>query len=178
MALALPYPSMNFVPLDVLTAEEMNHIVANYTFIANQFPLASSNIDWSNISTSGKFEFGNYLIQYGFETLPPDTANTWRDATFPTPFGSQPTLIGSINTVSGSETNAIITPRISEASTTGFRWACTYSGGYTNNQRLSWIAIGTKPSNNAKGPSEPEEQSRGVEEEPSPVEEPADENQR
>ena len=167
MALTLPYPSMNFVPLDVLTAEEMNHIVANYTFIANQFPVPSSNIDWSNISTSGKFEFGDYLIQYGFETLPPDTANTWRDATFPTPFGSQPTLIGSINTVAGSETNAIITPRISEASTTGFRWACTYSGGYTNNQRLSWIAIGTKPSN--RGP---------VEEEPKPVEEPADENQR
>lgn len=38
MALTLPYPSMSFVPLDVLTAEEMNHIVANYTYIANQFP--------------------------------------------------------------------------------------------------------------------------------------------
>ena len=47
MALVLPYPSMVFVPLDVLTAEEMNQIVANYEFIANQFPLTSDKIDWS-----------------------------------------------------------------------------------------------------------------------------------
>lgn len=44
MALTLPYPSMSFVPLDVLTAEEMNHIVSNYTYIANQFPIATDNI--------------------------------------------------------------------------------------------------------------------------------------
>ena len=44
MALTLPYPSMSFVPLDVLTAEEMNHIVSNYTYIANQFPIATNNI--------------------------------------------------------------------------------------------------------------------------------------
>lgn len=37
-AITLPYPNMSFVPLDVLTAEEMNHIVANYTYIANQIP--------------------------------------------------------------------------------------------------------------------------------------------
>lgn len=44
MALTLPYPNMSFVPLDVLTAEEMNHIVANYTAIANVFPIGSSEI--------------------------------------------------------------------------------------------------------------------------------------
>lgn len=44
MALTLPYPSMSFVPLDILTAEEMNHIVSNYTYIANQFPIATNNI--------------------------------------------------------------------------------------------------------------------------------------
>ena len=47
MSLALPYPSMVFVPLDVLTADEMNHIVANYEFIANQFPITSDKIDWT-----------------------------------------------------------------------------------------------------------------------------------
>lgn len=31
----LPYPSLDFVPLDILTAEEMNQIVANYTAINN-----------------------------------------------------------------------------------------------------------------------------------------------
>lgn len=62
MALTLPYPNLDFVPLDVLTAEEMNEIVANYTYIANQFPIASaniatagvtsSNIDWTTVSTT------------------------------------------------------------------------------------------------------------------------------
>lgn len=35
MAITLPYPDLVFVPLDKLTAEEMNEIVANYTAIAN-----------------------------------------------------------------------------------------------------------------------------------------------
>lgn len=35
MPIPLPYPSMSFTPLDVLTAEEMNQIVTNYTYIAN-----------------------------------------------------------------------------------------------------------------------------------------------
>lgn len=50
MPLALPYPSMVFVPLDVLTADELNQIVANYEFIANQFPITSNNIDWATLT--------------------------------------------------------------------------------------------------------------------------------
>lgn len=49
MALTLPYPSMVFVPLDVLTADEMNQIVANYEFISDQFPIDSDNIDWPTL---------------------------------------------------------------------------------------------------------------------------------
>ena len=41
--MALPYPNLNFVPLDVLTADEMNQIVANYTSIYN-----STIVDISN----------------------------------------------------------------------------------------------------------------------------------
>ena len=44
MALTLPYPDMVFVPLDILTAEEQNQLVGNIEFLANQFPLAASNI--------------------------------------------------------------------------------------------------------------------------------------
>lgn len=44
MALTLPYPSMSFVPLDELHAQELNQIVANYTYIANQFPIQSTNL--------------------------------------------------------------------------------------------------------------------------------------
>ena len=60
MALTLPYPDMVFVPLDILTAEEQNQLVGNIEFLANQFPLAASNIangavtadkiDWTAIS--------------------------------------------------------------------------------------------------------------------------------
>jgi hypothetical protein len=35
MALTLPYPDMNFVPLDVLTAAEQNQLVANIEFLAD-----------------------------------------------------------------------------------------------------------------------------------------------
>ena len=38
MAVTLPYPNVSFVPLDVLTAEELNHIVTNYTAISNAIP--------------------------------------------------------------------------------------------------------------------------------------------
>ena len=43
MALTLPYPSMNFVPLDVLTAAEQNQLVTNIEYIASQFPAAKQD---------------------------------------------------------------------------------------------------------------------------------------
>lgn len=53
MALVLPYPDMDFVPLDILTAAEMNELVANIEYVANQFPLATANIADGAI-TAGK----------------------------------------------------------------------------------------------------------------------------
>lgn len=60
MSLTLPYPDLDFVPLDVLTAEEMNQVVSNYTYISDQFPIGeaslgeaavkSHNIDWTTIT--------------------------------------------------------------------------------------------------------------------------------
>ena len=52
MALAIPYPDMDFVPLDILTAAEQDQLVANIEYIANQFPLAGSNIGTGAIGTS------------------------------------------------------------------------------------------------------------------------------
>lgn len=61
MALVLPYPDLDFVPLDILTAEEMNQIVANYTHIANQFPVTSQNIDWATLIPRAEclYQLGN-----------------------------------------------------------------------------------------------------------------------
>lgn len=36
MALALPYPDMDFVPLDILLASELNQMVANIEYLANE----------------------------------------------------------------------------------------------------------------------------------------------
>ena len=41
MALTLPYPDMNFVPLDVLTAAEQNQLVANIEYIAGNVEQSS-----------------------------------------------------------------------------------------------------------------------------------------
>ena len=40
--MSLPYPSMTFVPLDVLTAEEMNQLVANIEHLSNGTTLFTS----------------------------------------------------------------------------------------------------------------------------------------
>lgn len=66
----LPYPSLDFVPLDILTAEEMNQIVANYTAINNSTigtnqlannsittpklankAVTSDKVDWTTLTT-------------------------------------------------------------------------------------------------------------------------------
>lgn len=65
MALTLPYPSLTFVPLDVLTAEEMNEIVANYTYIANQFPVTGSNLDPSTFNSFPVSTTTSVAIGYG-----------------------------------------------------------------------------------------------------------------
>lgn len=67
MALTLPYPDLDFVPLDILTAEEMNEIVANYTYIANQFPIRTSSLDWSTMPYFFHSETSQ-LIQVATET--------------------------------------------------------------------------------------------------------------
>lgn len=70
MALTLPNPSINFVPLDVLTAEELNEIVANIDALAQQFPLTSANIGTGAITntklvsgsvTSDKVDYSSVL---------------------------------------------------------------------------------------------------------------------
>lgn len=44
MAVTLPFPDMEFVPLDILTAQEQNQLVANIEYLAGLFPLGSPEI--------------------------------------------------------------------------------------------------------------------------------------
>lgn len=50
MALSLPN-NISFVPLDVLTADELNQVLQNIDYIAEQFPIASTNIGAGAIGT-------------------------------------------------------------------------------------------------------------------------------
>lgn len=63
MALALPYPDMDFVPLDILTAAEQDQLVANIEYIANQFPLTGTNIGTGAV-TEDKIDFTTFA-NYG-----------------------------------------------------------------------------------------------------------------
>lgn len=56
--MSLPYPSMVFVPLDILTAEEMNQLVANIESLSAGTGLADGAI------TSGKIDSETYEIQW------------------------------------------------------------------------------------------------------------------
>ena len=60
MALTLPYPDMDFVPLDILTAAEQDQLVANIEYIANQFPLAGTNIGTGAV-TQDKIDFTTFF---------------------------------------------------------------------------------------------------------------------
>lgn len=70
MALTLPYPDMVFVPLDILTAEEQNQLVGNIEFLANQFPLAASNIANGAIGSDQLADEAVTADKIDFSTLP------------------------------------------------------------------------------------------------------------
>lgn len=84
----LPYPSLDFVPLDILTAEEMNQIVANYTAINNATigtnQLANNSITTSKLAdkavTSAKVDFTTlYKSATPLSATLPIQANTETD---------------------------------------------------------------------------------------------------
>lgn len=119
MALTLPYPSLDFVPLDVLTAEEMNQIVANYTYISNQFPISQANLA---TAVQNKLELATALqsqliMSYNETWSPSGGANPYIDC--PASTGSSDTTIfftvpvgknlASITSVSCTSLEAIVT---------------------------------------------------------------------
>lgn len=74
MSLTLPYPDMVFVPLDILTAQELNEIVSNVEYISDQFPIAAANLASNAVTTAkisdeavtaDKIDFGTFTILSG-----------------------------------------------------------------------------------------------------------------
>lgn len=66
--MALPYPGMDFVPLDILRADELDQMVANIEYLNGLFPVTSSNIDFTTIIEKvGTAD--NYALKYADGTM-------------------------------------------------------------------------------------------------------------
>lgn len=72
----LPYPNMDFVPLDVLTADELDHIVANIDAINNASIPTDSIADGA--VTSGKVDWTTMKFAK-FSTSEQETEFKWTD---------------------------------------------------------------------------------------------------
>ncbi len=125
MAAALPNPSIVFVPLDVLTADELNQICQNVSFLAELFPVSSANIgnnavtgakialntitsDKLNNATSGNtavaptnknvMRLGNRKVMWGTTTV--NAVESYNDKTqdvsFPENFATVPIVLVSV----------------------------------------------------------------------------------
>lgn len=134
MSLTLPYPSIVFVPLDVLTAEELNQLNANTQAIANLFPLAASNINTSTFKVNPKFmQVGTGTI----EVKPDGSGAGGGPVTFTTPFDNIPHIqlslqYGGIKLAEAS---------ISSIRTTGFTALARHTADYSENCTFYWTAI-------------------------------------
>lgn len=82
MAIVLPYPKLDFVPLDVLTAAEMNQMVANCNALADFWNSDKSKefIDADKIAartiTSAEIKYGTKFPVYGWRSELPDDSYT------------------------------------------------------------------------------------------------------
>lgn len=163
MSLSLPNPNLVFVPLDVLTAEELNNMMSDISFIANQFPIASTNIgtravkktnvDWSNIVTKTTGTNGTVLtfpdgfkIEYGTisQSLNINTSyegsyfGAIENVAFPVAFTSTPTII--TNTF---QSQSLLSTTVSELTASRFNtyiWKQTSKNGVLVS--LNWVAFG------------------------------------
>lgn len=143
MSLSLPYQSIVFVPLDVLTAEELNEMVQNTNFISDQFPINSQNINIASTEKnvidlgSRKLMWGEYTqtwaagTSYNIQiTMPEDMLNAdYSVLVTPYGVGSSINNIESFNFAvkDGSRTTATFEVGVYNAvqqtvSTLGFKW--------------------------------------------------------
>lgn len=163
MALTLPYPDMVFVPLDILTAEEQNQLVGNIEFLANQFPLAASNIadgaigsdqlaagavksdnvDWTTLTSNlggrqGRVYLGDVKIQWGTTQMSmPSGQDVTKVVTFPEAFNHTPVVFANCD--GWIAIRAIFAFNIS---TTQFSLGAHQVQGSQQNPTFDWLAIG------------------------------------
>lgn len=159
MALPLPNPSIVFVPLDVLTADELNQMVQNTAFLAQQFPLATGNIsdnaisaakmatgtDTTSVAPTNKnvIRLGNRKIQWGVVdwTNVPSDKDTSKTVTFPEAFNTVPQIIVGLASWIGVAW-AELDNSAGKTTKTSFVAVVRHSFGSSAGLSTSYIAIG------------------------------------
>lgn len=134
----LPYPDMDFTPLDILTAAEMDQMVANDQYLRDfcagladgtnlsDGVIQARNIDFSTFDrttnlSSGYYGMGDLLICWGQSTATLGTgsyAETQKAFTFPKAFVSTPMVMASCTDIGGYVGEYTVVSSVSTTSTT------------------------------------------------------------
>jgi len=151
MAVTLPYPNMDFTPLDVLTAAEMDQMVANDKYLAD---FCAGLADGTNIGNgmiqARKLNWSSLIdknIQYGTNngTFYPSGTPTTTTITFPHPFNNAPAVMVIPRSV--AQNGASLYGEIYVAtirSISNAQAVITLRTNYHNsvNAKYDWLAIG------------------------------------
>lgn len=165
----LPYPDMDFTPLDILTAEEMDEIVANVEYLKtfcggladgsnlSDGVIQARNINWGSITGSGSIKLGDKLVQWGVadfgsQSFSSDfwatfnrSANQSMYFSYPIAFDTKPVLI--MNPVDNASPLLGICYTASNGSGSRSPSFALYSPkAFTStvNVKVQWIAVGIK----------------------------------
>lgn len=170
MAATLPNPSIVFVPLDVLTADELNQVCQNVSYLADLFPISSGNIGSGAVtgdkianasitsnkignSTTGNtaiaptnnnvLRLGSRKIMWGSATINavPTGTDKSLDVTFPEAFSIVPKVLVS---VAGWYGIAFAQVDTSSGATTAskFKLVVRHDFGKNLDIKVDYIAIG------------------------------------
>lgn len=141
----LPHPNMDFTPLDVLTAAELDQMVANIQYLTNFCKgLANgSNLDngsvlplklnWSDL-VGNNFQTGTVSA-----TFYPSGNTSTKSVTFPKRFKNTPLFFAQHYSNTFGELYIVT---VSSVSTTGATLRCRTNHNQSVNSQVMWCAIG------------------------------------
>lgn len=142
----LPYPNMDFTPLDILTADELDHIVANYTAINNAeiYPVGSIYISVNSTNPSTYFGGTWERIQDTFLLAAGSTysaGSTGGEATHTLTVSEMPSHRHTLGSTNGSVgyTETVSLGNSSQASHTSY--SSFVGGGQAHNNMPPYLAV-------------------------------------
>lgn len=156
----LPYPNLDFTPLDILTASELDQMVANDKYLANfcnglakgtnieNGVIQSRHISWSGMTNGSSYiKLGSILICFGSINVnfsgQAYSGESYGKVNFPTKFKSAPKLV-----LSRSDSPANVGEYVSYSGLSASEftyWAGQTLAGASTSGTITYIAIGIAP---------------------------------